>query len=72
MKPSEIIKTKIVKSFNGHTVRIIIGHQSFDLQEKEAEPGMTSYKYAKWYQDCLKAAFKNLDKLTGHLQGEGK
>ncbi len=62
-KPSDIIKTKIVKTLNGHTVRISIAHQSFDLQEKTAEPEMTSYEYAKWYEDCLKAAFKNLDNL---------
>lgn len=61
--PSEIIKTEVVKTFNGHTVRISIGHQSFDLEEKLEEEGMTSKEYAEWYEGCLKQVFLNLDKL---------
>lgn len=48
------MKTKIRKTEKGH--------QTFFLQEQLPEEGMTSLKYARWYEKQLKLAFKSLIK----------
>ena len=55
-----MIKTEIRKTEKGHQVVFTIGHQTFFLQERLSEDGMTSLQYAEWYEKQLKLAFKNL------------
>lgn len=71
------IKTKVVKSRNGHQVKFTIGVQTFRLEEQEPEEGMSSEDYAKWYEKQLKSAFNNLrpsrqeirDAIASHSEG---
>ena len=51
------VKTKVVKTMNGHTVEFTIGVQTFSLTEQISEPGCTSYRHAQWYKKQLNTAF---------------
>ena len=59
------VKTKVVKTINGHTAQFTIGVQTFSLTEQISELGCTSYKHAKWYKQMLDHAFKNLVSQEG-------
>lgn len=52
--------TKIRKTLTGHQVSFTIGVQTFFLQERIPEKYMTSLEFAKWYQEQLVTALKNL------------
>ena len=71
------VKTKVVKSRNGHQVKFTIGNQTFRLEEQEPEESMSSEDYAKWYEKQLNTAFNTLrpsrqeirDAIACHSEG---
>lgn len=54
------VKFSIRESFDGHQVGFTIGVQTFYLQARESEEGMTSKECAAWYIKQLKYAFNRL------------
>lgn len=64
-----MVSTKIVKGRNGgHRVALTIGHQTFFMEDKleELDEGLTSEKYAEFYEKQLRKAFKNLHEIKEH------
>jgi len=57
---SSEVKTEVVESLNGHSVKVSIDHQSFYLREQTSEPGMSSLDHAKWYETQVKVALNRL------------